>query len=278
MILSSLQDSVHVKMMMSQTSLHALDSILDDAIHLVSRKRPLAEMTNLSQPPIVSNQKKKLDQKAIVDFLSVGEWNSMPDTNENFTVTNLTAAAHTLGLPTKTSAPSSPSSAVLSPRSASELDWDFVFGVCSSDSPSSTPPAPPAKTQRKSNLFETDKSAQKAVADFLAVGAWNDLEEQAPTNEELQRASVLLGLPNDNDNSRRSIGVKEAITWNTVEALISEPMHTRAPSPSSKLAAASKTMVATVATATAGEKKMGAAHGEVTFGSFSSDCIAGALL
>lgn len=259
-------------MMMSQTSLHALDSILDDAVHLVSRKRPLAEMTNLSQPPIVLNQKKKLDQKAIVDFLSVGEWNSMPS---SFTVTNLTAAAHTLGLPTKTAAPSSPSSAVLSPRSASELDWDFVFGVCSSDSSSSTPPAPPAKTQRKSNLFETDKSAQKAVADFLAVGAWNDLEEQAPTNEELQRASVLLGLPNDNNNSSRSIGAKEAITWNTVEALISEPMHTRAPSPSSKLTAASKTMVAT---ATAGEKKMGAAHGEVTFGSFSSDCIAGAVL
>jgi len=245
----------------SPTAIHAIDSIVDGTIHQMappSRKRSFVKSCDDS---VSTRSRKQVDQKAVSNFLSVGVWNDIPVSSA--TAFNLNTAAHTLGLLTQTTG-STLDSAHSSPRSADELDWDFVFGVCSF----STPPTALAMQQRKKVV--PDENFHESVNAFLAVGAWNEIElhGKAPSNEELQHAASILGLGSHKNN--------DTVGWTTVDALLGEPMQARTPSPTSKLAAA-KTAVAGLLVA-GDNKKLGAVAGELTFGSSSCDCIATMLM
>mmetsp|Transcript_29831 Transcript_29831/g.50287 ORF Transcript_29831/g.50287 Transcript_29831/m.50287 type:complete len:230 (-) Transcript_29831:143-832(-) len=229
-------------MICSATAHHGADSIHDGTIHQMgppSRKRSFVESCKDSDSTLFS---KRIDQKSLPDCPSVGAWNGNPVSTT--TALSLNTAAHSLGLLTQTIGSTSVDFAPCSPRPASELDWDYVFGVFSSTA---------SAVQQKRRKDVPDKGFDKCVNAFLAVGAWNEivLDGKPPSREELQHAASILGLCSRKNN--------DIVGWTTVEALLGDPMHARTPSPSSKLAAA-KTA------------------GEVTFGSSSIDCIAMAMM
>ena len=123
-----------------------------------------------------------------------------------------------------------------------------------------------------------------AVASFLAVGAWNDLPEvEVPSVDELRRAAQCLGLEKSWDDDQKAAELERAsnatFTWGTVESLLSEPMHARAPSPPSKrvLALAASLSAASATAVPVGCRKAAAilTLEAAEFGSFSSDCISG---